>query len=209
MSIKFSKVFIILLFPFCIHFLLSCCDCKNKILESKKYTNTQIEITNFNNKGIKPDFTKVDTIQKETYGFRFNLKREVVVKNHNNSIFINSAYAYTCKCKEEIEINPKDKINTIKIYNIFDFDANTIANSDITNKFKIYENKKYTNVNEYFTDSQTLFYDYGMSTTEIMKELDFLLMEAPSTSQIQQFKIKLFLSDGRILESQTNPLFLN
>ena len=87
------------------------------------------------------------------------------------------------------------------------FDNTHPEGADITDYFKIAQS--YQTIEDYVTD---LHYNYAtdLDIIDISPglKIDLLLMVAPTADNKQQFKIRVALSDRRILEQQTPEIEL-
>lgn len=193
---KFHKVIALLLLPFLIEGISSCCQCADSVI--KKYTNKNLSLVNLDNTGVIPFETNSDSIKKTAYGIRLKLEREEYVRTQVTSLF-SSACAYSCRCPPATVYRPQDSILSFQIITINDFDSTHKAGADIAPYFHIYENHKFLTTLEFLEKYNTSF----NLQREFSLSIDFLLMNVPVLGLSHQFKLVLNLSDGRILEVNT------
>jgi hypothetical protein len=186
----------------------SCCDCKPPVPAS--YSHKTLLLKNLDNNGKWAVETDSLQINKNAYGIRFYLTREkdiIACERQINSIFIQSAYAFSVPDCYDYIYSATDRIVSIKIFTLNDFDNQHSGNSDITDYFRVAQT--YSNVDEFL---KTLNYSYEWNEFETFpwKNLifDLMLMVAPTATNNQQFKVQVELSDGRILEQQTTEIKL-
>ena len=85
-----------------------------------------------------------------------------------------------------------------------DFDSNHLANSDISDYFKVYKKYSFTSIKDYLKNSNLVLFD----ESSLDMTFDLLLMTPPASSKQQKFKVQITLSDGRILEKETSEIKL-
>lgn len=202
MNIK--KVLIILLFPFITELVVACCpDCDDPIIGH--YTNKTLSVSNIDNSGIKPEIANGNPIPKEAFGIRVRLGREkTACLTPRRSLFIQTAYARTCHCPPENEFLAKDSVTAIQIFTSADFDANHPAHADISEYFKVFKNNSFTTISNHLEKHSTVVnYEDEFDWT-----FDLVLMTPPTKNINHSFRVKITLSDNRVLESETIPIDL-
>jgi len=187
-----------------------CCDCGESV--SKNYSNKSITVNNLDNSGDKPIVTNSTEVNRNAYGIKVNLLRELVASHKNvTPTLIQSAYALDCDCPSELAIFPKESIVSFKIYSTYDFDVNHPANSDVSEFFKVQNNNTYYTINEYLNLLNSSG-NYGNPAWTLYDEDDLefeivlLLMTPPKLNISNKFRIQMTLSDGRIFENETNEI---
>ena len=199
---KANKVILILFFPFLIEIIVSCCNCSEP--EVATFTHTNVLLEHLDNSGESSRTTISDSILKEAYGLQINLDREFLACNplQNHSFFI-SSYALSCDCNQ-IAYIPREYVTDIIIISSHDFDNTHLAGDDISEYFKVLKSHSYQSITEYLKKEEKDFvYDY-LSTLRVQ----LLLMTPPTLNEFHEFKVQIFLSDGRILEQTTTPIYL-
>jgi len=212
LEIVIKKVAFLIFLPMIAEVVIACCDCGVPLL--KNYSNQFLAVDNLDNSGEEPVVTTLPTVPKLAYGVRIYIKREIVACNHPVTPgFIQSAYAFSCDCPPALQIAAKDSIVAINLLSAYDFDADHVAGSDVTEYFRVFEYRSFRTVNEYLED-QNGFDDHTISrwTLEDESQLDFkltmLLMKAPAIQVSNKFRIRVAFSDGRVLEQETTAIDL-
>ena len=171
------------------------------------YTFSGVKLQNIDNAGEYPVIIENENvvILKEAYGIRVSLNYELlsdsndnVVKNNfiKNFSFSNKLYATRCDDYpypyERIIF--KDTIINIKVFALNDFDNDFIANSDVTELFKIYDFRKYIPIDEYIK-KHTIPFKF--------LQIDLYLMKPPTFTGEHSFRVEVLLSDGKIFSAIT------
>lgn len=191
--------------PLLIEVLVACCDCYDPVYFN--YTNCSMSISNLDNTGAEPVVTEPNTISKDAYGIRVEIYRneDICKVKPNPSLVFQSAYAMSCDCPPEFEYTALDSITDIKITSLNDFDSEHLANADVTEYFYVSSGREFTEVSKFVENMHsTLYYSFDPGF-----EFDLLLMLPPTLGPEHQFSIEVELSDGRILNAQTEVLELN
>ncbi len=202
---KIFKVIAILLLPFMIELITSCCDCPETTYLN--YTNCSLAVNNLDNSGEEPVISQSAMIPKEAFGIRVSVGRsENVCKAETKSVSLfRSAYAFDCKCPPEQEYLPKDSIVSVKIHTTFIFDSTHAAGTDVSEYFFVYQYGEFMGIEEYIGKIQNRSY-----ALEYLKhEFDLLLMTPPGVEGQHQFTVSVELSDKRVLIAQTKIISLN
>ena len=184
--------------------LVACCYCDQTIHYS--YSNCSMTVSNLDNTGSHPFVTPWNTVAKEAYGIRVEIFRnEHICKvKPNNSLVFQSAYAMSCDCPPEFVYLPIDSITDLKITSLNDFDAEHLANADVSEYFYVRNENNFIEIAKYLADNGSISYDIKYPSLEF----DLLLMFPPSMGTDHQFAVEVALSDGRIFNAQTEVLVL-
>ncbi|HRP90899.1 MAG TPA: DUF5034 domain-containing protein [Edaphocola sp.] len=200
---RINKILVVLLFPLIAEVMISCCDCIDSLIGH--YTNKTMIVKNLDNSGPNPLTTTTNSVPKEAFGIRVQLTRErTACLAPPQSFFIQSAYATSCKCPPPNQLFAQDSVVTIQIFTLNDFDPNHPANSDVSDYFKVFEGSTFSTITDFIKKKKTVLY----SDDELELDFDVLLMTPPSLNQSHKFKVKITLSDGRILEEMTPSIDL-
>ncbi len=204
---KFKKIIFLLLLPYIITFVVSCCKCEETVF--KNYTNRSFSLENIDNSGKEVKTSASSLINKRAFGIRVNLRLENIAQILKPSAFsFNTLNATSCECPPFFEFSPKDSIISFKLFTVNDLDNLHLANSEVTQYFKIFYNNSYTSVADRYpnkTFKGLTLYD----ESEFDAKIDLLLMTIPEESKKVQFKVQLKMSDGRILEQFSPETTLN
>lgn len=188
--------------------LFHSCGC-DKEPTPASYSHKTLRLKNLDNSGKYPIESDVLQCNKNAYGIRLNLTREeniVACINTINSIFVQSTYAMKKAVCYDYVYSASDELESIKIFTLNDFDNQHLKNSDVTNYFKVSPAFAYIQ-NYIHTIDYTFESDFFDERMELLT-FDLLLMNTPTTTNNQQFKVQILLSDGRILEQETAEIQL-
>jgi hypothetical protein len=197
----YKKVLFFLLLPLLAELVLSCCDCPDTV--TLHYTNRTMLVKNLDNRGSGPVVAASNTVPKAAYGIRIELVREKTAALRK-SLFLPAAYAFSCGCPPPMEIRPGDSITALQVFTVRDFDASHAAGSDISAYFKGYNPYYFLSIPDYLEKWGTLLYN----ESELLTKVDLLLMTPPAVTGVHQFRVRLTLSDGRVLEQDTPTIEL-
>lgn len=199
MKRKYKILLLLLALPL-LDVMYACCNC-NELLEEKFFVNSGFSIKNIDNSGVEPILSDEQSINKNAFGIRFNVNRQIIssIKGEAyQSLFSQGAYAFSCDCGPDVTYDPVDKVESIKIITINNFNSDKPANSDITEYFRT--KKKYLEVDE-VVQKLNSFYAYSLQESEYF---DLLLMVAPSDSNIEhEFKLIITFENKPTVELQT------
>ena len=193
------------------------CRCPDIEIQYRYFSHKTLFLRNLDNSGARPVESESLQLNKNAFGIRLVLEREVVYstttpplnrRKQANSILIQSAYALSFWCPAFF-YSAKDKVESIKIFTMNDFDNQRLANSDITDLFRVA--RSFSTIENFVANIQYSFDSESESIFERwIRELsvDLLLMTPPTASNKHQFEIQVALSDGRVLKSQTTEIEL-
>ena len=196
-----QKILFFLLFSLLAEVLLSCCDCPDTV--TRRYTNKSFTVANLDNSGSGPVVATAATVPKAAYGIRLQIVRETTACGRR-ALFLPVAYAFSCGCPPELEILPRDSVTAIHVFTLADFDGNHPAGSDVSAYFKSYTPYYFLGIPDYLQKSRTVLLD----ESELQARIDLLLMTAPARTGAHRFRVRLTLSDNRVLELDTPPIEL-
>lgn len=205
---RLQKVLFLLLLPLLAQFLAACCDCLSTTV--KNLTHCSFSISPIDNSGAAPVVAQSTAVPREAFGIRLTilLKENICEAAPAKNLFINSAYAASCNCDDDMQHTIKSDIEEIRIYALKDFATGKPANTDITEHFYVYMpddlKNEFTPLTFFLEGKQPMF----PSLNNLTVELDMLLMTPPTAGSEQQFKVEVLLSDGRVFESETSVLEL-
>lgn len=200
---RINKILFVLLFPLIAEVVISCCSCIDPLIGH--YTNKAMIVKNVDNSGPEPLTTMANSVPKEAFGIRVQLTRErTACLSPSQSFFVQSAYATSCECPPPNQLLARDSVTTIQIFTLNDFDTNHPTNSDVSDYFKVFKGTAFSTIADFVKKKNTVLY----SDNELALDFDVLLMTPPSLNQSHNFKIKITLSDGRILEGVTPSIDL-
>ena len=189
----------------------SCCPC-DVTTAYIDYSHKALLLKNLDNSGEKTFVSESSQLNKNAYGIRLYLSREAIANISQNNckqikpMFIQSAYATSCICPPAYIYTASDSIMSIKIITLNDFDNQHLENSLVTECFKVAHS--HLVVDDYV---KNINFTYESDFEDMIEDefiIDLVLMNAPTASNVQQFKVQIVLSDGRILEQETTKIEL-
>lgn len=200
---RFKKVLIILLIPLAADLLVACCDCDEPQLF--RYTNSNLELQNLDNRGQAPVIASNGIALKEAFGIRMTVKCETTAfKQPPVSFFINRSYALSCGCDPAIQYRAKDSVVALQIITLGDFDPQHLAGADVSAYFKLYFYNSFTSISDYLEKDAKIFYYNEVKNIN----LDALLIVPPPENGVYQFRIEMELSDGRSFVQESSTIEL-
>jgi len=102
-----------------------------------------------------------------------------------------------CSCNEDGHRGSKtERLQSISIHTLFDFDEDHLANSDVTDLFKLHGSQSTLNESISRSRDDLVFYPY----------LRLELIDRPSLEDKIQFLIRLELSDNEVYEVETSTV---
>lgn len=141
MKNKYKILLLLLALPL-LDVMYACCNC-NVLLEEKFFVNSGFSIKNIDNSGVEPILSDAQSINKNAFGLRFNVNRQIIssIKNETyQTLFSQGAYAFSCDCGPDVTYDPVDKVESIKIITLNNFNSEKPANSDVTEYFRTQKN---------------------------------------------------------------------
>lgn len=199
MKNKYKILLLLLALPL-LDVMYACCNC-NVLLEEKFFVNSGFSIKNIDNSGVEPILSDAQSINKNAFGLRFNVNRQIIssIKNETyQTLFSQGAYAFSCDCGPDVTYDPVDKVESIKIITLNNFNSEKPANSDVTEYFRTQKN--YLEVDEIVRKLNSFYFD-SLQETEYF---DLLLMVSPSDGNIEhQFKLIITFENKPTVELLT------
>ncbi len=197
-----KKIFIVFAFALVTQLIAGCVDCNCGPTKKIYYTKKNPSLKHMDAALPHPMITKDSVIASDKYGIYLQMQTQqlIVRKQHTNWGLIQIAQA--CGCAED-EIIPTEQISAIAIFSNSDFDASHPKNTDLSLYFKVKRGKTVETMEfylKYLKDSR-----YG-SNNPFAEGI--LLQVAPSSNKKHKFKVRITLSDGRILEAETTEVEL-
>ncbi len=201
---RIGKIAVLLMLAFMLELLNSCCDCP--VTKYMYYSNCSLTVNSLDNSGQNPVLSQNYIIPKEAFGIRILIEQNETggeVKSNDFSL-MQSASACDCYCPPDSLWLPIDSIISVNVITDYDFDSEHTAGADVSKYFVVYERGEYTAIDKYIDGLDNTLYDleyYGIV-------FDLLLMTPPTAGTVHQFDVNIKLSDGRILNAQTQTLEL-
>ncbi len=197
------KVLFVFLIAVVSQTIAGCVDCNCGPVKKIYFTRKGLSLKNMNSSLPQPMVADTGVIASANYGIQVWLQIEHLAlrKRQINWGLIQTAQA--CSCAED-DFIPKEDILSVEIFSNNDFDATHPKNTDLSLYFKVINYKVITPIAEHIKrlkDSnyiaRSAFYD------------GVFLQTGPTASKKHKFRIKITLSDGRVLEAETNEVELN
>ena len=183
--------------------IAGCVDCNCGPIKKIYFTRKGLSLKNMNSSLPHPMVTDTGIISSANYGIHVRLLIEhlAVRKQHINWGLIQTAQA--CSCAED-DFIPKEGITSVEIFSNNDFDATHPKNTDLSLYFKVKNYKVTTPIAEHIKRLKESSY--------IAREAFYdgvFLQNGPTGSKKHKFRVRITLSDGRILEAETSEVELN
>lgn len=215
---RFKKIAIVLMMPLFIELMIACCNCDdypfNNYYENLAYySHTEMLAYSIDNSGPFSQLPLNDSVNANAFGIRIILDRQEVIPEEDPHAalykpisLMQSAYAFSCYCPNEVYFEPADRIDSIHITTINEFDAFHPAGSQVSDYFLVHwrdDMLTLDQVPDYVTNNRFDPEDKAL-------EINALLMNAPDPDlpETHAFNLEIYLSDGRILQTETDEIIL-
>jgi len=197
-----KKVLFVIALGLSLQLITGCVDCNCGPNQTFHTTTKTLLVNNIDSTLPEPMTANSAVINANNYGFKMQLLSDRVAQKNQkvNWGFIQKAYA--CSCAEDI-YKSKEHILTLEIFSNNDFDASHPKNTDLSAYFKV---KIYNNLNTMIEYVKYINKFYQSSSNPFYWGI--FLQAVPSLSKKHKFRIKITLSDGRILEAETTEVEL-
>ena len=106
------------------------------------------------------------------------------------------------RCDPADQFLPNDSIAAIQVITLTDFNSSHPASTAVSTYFKVYANYYFRTLDDFVKKTDASFTE----EKELQLTLDLLLMTPPDSNGPHQFKVQIVLSDGRILEQDTQTI---
>ncbi len=204
-----KKIFIVFAFALVTQLISGCVDCNCGPVQTYYTTTKTLFVNHIDSALPEPMITNSLTINANNYGFKMNLLSERVAVKPQNISWGLIQTAYACSCPEDV-YKSKERILNIEIFSDSDFDVNHPKNIDLSAYFKV---RTYSNYNANWTKLMTMaeyvpYINKLYQTSSNPFYWGILLQTAPTLSKKHKFRIRMALSDGRILEAETTEVEL-
>lgn len=167
-----------------------------------RYDCSYVGITVENINDTEAFFGVAHTNMIETnYGIRIEFQLDEI-NMHEARMFspnvqlFQSAYA---DCYGTKLYKTEETVAVIRIFTQNDFDADHPAGSDVSRYFGLASDYKKP-MEKYLAEYKDQTKNYN---EEILDEVSLLLITAPTKGSVHKFKVRVILSDGRVLEHET------
>lgn len=216
-----TRILILLMIPLIIEAVIACCNCNENTFTNYStywyYTNNDMLVSNIDNSGPAPVAAQSDSVSKCAYGIRVVIDRVELEQDPTSEYswralpmpkktqyregLIQSAYAMEeCWCEEERILMAADTMVSLEVISNNYFDSGHPAGSDIQDLFRIFYHDNLFQTSDITNIS---VWDYYDPDDEIILVLNLLLMQEPENSGLNDFTVRITLSDGRLFEQST------
>ena len=200
-----TKIFVLVLFLAIMDFTFSCCPPVEGV--KVRYSHCKITVSNIDNSGDYPVVVTTGSIPKNNYGIKLDITKQEdsctnLTSKYRFSIFTS---AYACDQEDFAIFKALDTITQIQIISLHDFNSTHPANSDVSELFYVFEEGKSSTIEEFLNNK---IYNFEGNQYDLFESILLLLNHTPDANTLQQFKVEIHLSDGRILSSTTPEIEL-
>jgi len=202
-----------------------CPPCPPYPYENEYFVLKDIDAKNINNAGRNPVIVdnENEIISKNAYGIRVSLDLKLLSNDSIGNVSTNSSFIKNFSLFSKLyAVDPplclppppilKDTIVSLKIFTVNNFDDEFMADSEVSDLFRIYDSRtrKYISIEEYLENFGFGVYpvSYPQSDKNFGKIIDLYLMKAPEFTGEHSFIIEVLLSDGRTFSSTTSKIIL-
>jgi hypothetical protein len=198
-----KKILLVSAFTLILQFMAGCVDCICGPVKDIYFTHKGFSVNNIDASLPEPRISNTGVISSSNYGIQIRLQNENIAarKSSLNWGLISKAQACDCVVGDLIG---KEDIAAIEVFSNNDFDANHPKNTDISLYFKVKHYGKMVPIAEYLK-----FLKETNQTSSIPFYWGAFLEVAPSISKKHKFRIKMTLSDSRVLEAETTEIELS
>ncbi len=196
----------VLVFPILIAIIImtevGCSDADTHYFEWNNISLDKLEIY-YENEWLRYRQSDKLTFAPLTFGTRIGFDYQMIaeLKNINISL-IQPLYALT---KQTDEYILKDKILSISVKTINDFDSEHLAGSDISDYFKTLLAGDFIPINSKLNGTNGIN-ESRISEDSLNEEYDIYLRESPTIGNSHQFEIMIEFESGKILTKMTDEI---
>ncbi|SFH30137.1 DUF5034 domain-containing protein [Pedobacter insulae] len=177
--------------------ITGCVDCNCGPIRKIYITKTGLTLNALDSSLPQPMVSQTGVIASANFGFQLLLRTAHVAvrKQQVNWRLIQTAQA--CSCAEDDFISKEDVLS-VEIFSNNDFDASHPKNTDLSVYFEVKNYKTMVPLAEYIKRIKDSNY---LARTAFFEGI--FLTNAPTINKMHKFRVKITLSDGRILEAET------
>lgn len=198
-----KKIIFVFALGLAVQTITGCVDCNCGPTKDVFFTKKSLSLKNIDSALPHPMVSTAAIIPSVRYGIQVQIATEQIAlrKQSINWGLMQTAYACSCDVDDTI---PKEDIVTIEIFSNNDFDASHPKNTDLNLYFKV---KHYNNL---FSIVDYIKFIKGSRDFAMSSFNDGILLQtAPQISKKHKFRLKITLSDGRILEAEAPEVELS
>ena len=192
-----KKIFCVFGFALVLQLISGCIDCNCGPTKNISYTKKGLTLTSLDASLPQPMIAKESKISATKFGVRMQVQIEELALRKSAIKFGLIPTANACKCALDDYI-AKENIAMIQIFSDSDFDVNHPRNTDLSLYFKVKTFNSLIAITDYIKQPENL----SLASSLVFYDGIFL-QTAPNLSKKHKFRVKLTLTDGRILEAET------
>ncbi len=197
-----KKIFFVFALTLISQLIAGCVDCNCDPIRTVYFSKKNLSLKNMDASLPDPMLTNALIISSENYGIQFQLLTEQIASTKPRIKWGLIQTAHACKCAEDTRI-AKEDILSVEIFSNNDFDASHPKNTDLSLYFKAKRLNSKISIAEYIKTLK----DFDYLSIGAFNEGVFLQVK-PSIGKKHKFKVRIYLSDGRILEAETTEVEL-
>jgi hypothetical protein len=197
-----KKIFIVFALALSMQLISGCMDCNCGPVKSILYTKNGLTLSNLDSSLPEPMITKEAKIASSKFGIRMQVQTKDLAFRKPKLKFGLIATANACKCATD-DFVAKEDIAALQIFSNNDFDISHPKDTDLSLYFNVKTYNSLISVKDYIQQLK--------NTTEASSAVFYrglFLQTAPTLSKKHKFRLKITLSDGRILEAETTEVEL-
>jgi hypothetical protein len=197
-----KKIFVVFSLALILQLISGCVDCNCGPVSKIHFTKKSFTLKNLDASLPQPMVSSAAIIASANYGMQIQLLTENLAVRKQNINWGLMQTAQACSCPE-ISFIAKEDITSIAIFSNNDFDASHPKNTDLSLYFKVKKPNLMVTIADYLKNLK----DYSYLASTAFYEGVFLQV-SPTLNKKHKFRIKMTLSDGRILEAETTEVEL-
>ena len=200
-----KKTLFLLALPLLIETVTSCCNCDDP--DTINYSHCTIESINGHFKNQHFESTEADQIPADEFGLALTIRSSSRTCQHPSTSFFPSAYATSpCECVE-FNYSARDKVDSIAITALTDFDASIQKGDNMLAYFGIQNGVEYNHITPH-SFSYEFNKNYVYESVPFKYAVYLKLLYPPTNDSKQQFEVFVRLTDGRTITTITTPVQL-
>jgi hypothetical protein len=198
-----KKIAFIFVLGFTLQLITGCVDCNCSKPKDILFTRNSLSLISLDASLPKPYYATSSIISGPKYGIQIKLNSTIQVSHSIRKSFGFIQTAQACSCPEPMFV-PKEYVVAVEISSNNDFNSFHPKNSDLSSYFQL----KLSNDN-IFTIGDYLQYLKKFPQKNYSAFLEGLYLQySPEKRSKHKFRVKVTLSDGRILEAETAEIEL-
>ncbi|RZK50897.1 MAG: DUF5034 domain-containing protein [Pedobacter sp.] len=197
-----KKIIFVFAIALSLQLISGCVDCNCGPVKDIYFTKKGLSLKNLDGSLPEPKVTKDSVIGSAKYGIQMQFATEQLALNYHKVNWGLMSTAMACSCEEDNVIGKED-ILAVAIFSNNDFDASHPKNTDLSLYFKAKLNDAHIPIDDYLKTLKDLKHSAIIAFYQWI-----FLQQAPTASKNHKFRVKINLSDGRVLEAETTEVQL-